>query len=392
MKILFVTQMVSNRYLKELHERTGKNPGFAGQKYNQLLVNGFMANDVEVEVLSRTPIIEIEDKKFVNIIPTELEKGIKYHVVPIIKNRQLYRMFQMIYTFVFVLQWCIRNRDGIVFGDALCKSLIIGLVPATMITRTKSMCIVTDMPGMSADNPNGFVPIKLMDKIHYYMISNFSSFVLISPLSNEKLNPKNKPYIIMEGLVDSSSRIIQRCSRNTIDFFYAGGIHASYGIKMLVEAFEKIDNSNVRLVLYGDGPYVEELKQVASKDNRIEYRGIAMNDIVMNAEYESTFLVNPRPTKDEYTFYSFPSKNIEYMTTGVPVVTNRLAAMPDEYLDNVFLFKDESVEGYYKTLKECVEMSSSLRNSVGYNAKEFIMKTRNNIVQTKRIIDLAVSL
>ena len=44
-------------------------------------------------------------------------------------------------------------------------------------------------------------------------------------------------------------------------------------------------------------------------------------------------LVNPRPDNEEYTRYSFPSKNIEYLLTGKPVVAYLLSGMPEVYQD-----------------------------------------------------------
>ena len=41
--------------------------------------------------------------------------------------------------------------------------------------------------------------------------------------------------------------------------------------------------------------------------------------------------MNPRSADAEYTKYSFPSKTIEYLATGVPVVMNRLPGIPEEY-------------------------------------------------------------
>ena len=51
--------------------------------------------------------------------------------------------------------------------------------------------------------------------------------------------------------------------------------------------------------------------------------------------------MNPRFTGAEYTLYSFPSKNIEYMVSGTPVITTRLAGIPDDYYPYVFVFEEE---------------------------------------------------
>lgn len=99
----------------------------------------------------------------------------------------------------------------------------------------------------------------------------------------------------------------------------AGGLHERYGLKMLVDAFVSNNLPGLKLVIYGSGPYEEELKGVCSQHNTVEYRGVAPNDEIVKAERDATLLVNPRPTHEEFTKYSFPSKNMEYMVSGAIV-------------------------------------------------------------------------
>ena len=42
---------------------------------------------------------------------------------------------------------------------------------------------------------------------------------------------------------------------------YAGGLHERYGLKMLVDGFVMANIPNAQLVIYGSGPYVDELKR-----------------------------------------------------------------------------------------------------------------------------------
>ena len=43
--------------------------------------------------------------------------------------------------------------------------------------------------------------------------------------------------------------------------------------------------------------------------------------------------------------YSFPSKNMEYMVSGTPVLTTRLPGMPMEYYPYVYFIEEESADG-----------------------------------------------
>ena len=48
-------------------------------------------------------------------------------------------------------------------------------------------------------------------------------------------------------------------------------------------------------------------------------------------------LVNPRPNNEEYTKYSFPSKDIEYLSSGKPTVAFLLDGMPKCYQDFLYV-------------------------------------------------------
>ena len=48
-------------------------------------------------------------------------------------------------------------------------------------------------------------------------------------------------------------------------------------------------------------------------------------------------LVNPRPNNEEYTKYSFPSKDIEYLLSGKPTVAFLLDGMPKCYQDFLYV-------------------------------------------------------
>lgn len=393
MKILFVSQVVSSSTLNHLFEDSGKDPGFAIQKYNNLIISGFKKNGVEVEVLAKIPQNPKTCKFGYKAFKTEIDNGVRYNIVPYFTNSALYRIVQTIYTFFYVLNWSLRNRGkGYIFIDVLCKSLAIGSIYAGKIARVTTTSLVTDMPGMSHSGCLHYDQFSLFDKFHFRTIARSSSFVLVSKYSNEVINTNNKPYIIMEGLVDPMIELPQVKKRVTKDFFYAGGINKAYGIEMLVDAFMKLNSPDVRLVLYGNGPYVSELEEKAKLDRRIEYRGVAVNSKIVEAEIESSFLVNPRPSKQEFALYSFPSKNLEYMFSGTPIITTLLPATPEEYLPHIIVLKDETVEGYFQVLSDAMQMSEEEIVDKGNKARSFIVNTRSNEVQVGRIIKMMKSL
>ena len=76
------------------------------------------------------------------------------------------------------------------------------------------------------------------------------------------------------------------------------------------------------------------------------------------------------------------------MTSGTPLLTTKLVGMPEEYYEYVYLFDDESVEGMSKKIDEVLSLSEETRKKTGLKAREFILKEKNNVIQTRKMIDL----
>ena len=206
----------------------------------------------------------------------------------------------------------------------------------------------------------------------------------------EKLGYLEKPYVVLEGQVDScetKAKLVPRKNSKKI-IMYAGTVQSQYGLKILVEGFILANLPEYELHIYGNGDYAEEIDRISKEYNTIKHFPSQPNDIIVEKEKEAYILVNPRPTDEEYTKYSFPSKNMEYMVSGTAVLTTNLPGMPEEYKQYVYLIEDESVDGVCKALKKISELSEEEVMNKGRLAREFVLSEKNNKIQTKKIIEL----
>ena len=157
-------------------------------------------------------------------------------------------------------------------------------------------------------------------------------------------------------------------------------------MQRLVEGFLLADLPDTRLLIYGPGDYVEELKEIAAKDPRVVYGGMLLSRQVVEQEQRATLLVNPRPTDEEYVKYSFPSKTMEYMASGTPVLTTDLPGMPREYLPYVNLIRQETPQGIAQALREVLTRPEEDLERQGREARRFVLEERNNVVQAEKIL------
>lgn len=381
MHILYAVTTCSDRVYRQLFAEVEVKPAFQSQKYHRLLIEGLAAG-VKVDVIANPPVNRSVLRKAFVPLPEETEGGARYHYLPAIRNPLIKALWAGFGTFFKTI--ALAKKDSAVIVDGLNRvTALAGLLAA----RTKGIpCIgiVTDLPDMLGES--GF-----SRKMANYTISKCSGYVLLTQAMNDRLNPQGKPYVILEGHADITMEekqpSLEKKQKPRV-CLYAGGISEKYGLKNLVEGFRQAELENAQLHIYGPGDYVDELKAVAKTDPRIVYGGMLMSSEVVEKEMEATLLINPRPTNEEFVKYSFPSKTMEYMASGTPVLTTVLPGMPKEYHPYVYLIEEETAEGIGKALKKVLSQPDEALFQKGAEARQFILENKNNVIQGKKILDL----
>lgn len=399
MEVLYISTLSSKRLVDNLFQETKINPGFAIQKFNRLIATGLIDNGIQIRTCSGIPVSSKRSKKKIWWEKNEVEDGIQYHYPFFVNTKWLRKLCLIINTFFYVLLWGVGNKkEKVIICDVLNQSICIGALLASKLNGIKSVGLVTDMPGLIVEikDRNSFMT-RLSLWIDKKYISLLTGFIFVAEAANKVLNLRNKPYMVMEGMVDNviaEDESVNKENKQGDNFviLYAGGIFEQYGSKLLVDAVKRIPDPKLRLVFYGNGPYVEELKNEAQADSRIEYRGLASNQVIVEEEKKASLLINPRPTNQDFTMYSFPSKNLEYMLSGTPVLTTDLPGMPKEYHEYVYIFEDESVDGFARTIKRLMNLPSDELTQKGKKARTFICSNKNKCRQAERIVSFLIKI
>lgn len=292
---------------------------------------------------------------------------------------------------------CKENENTQLFfiGYGMTRSIIDGLVYAKKIQPNAKTClIVPDLPeymNLSVGRHCIFDTIKKIDaKYNYQMINRIDSFVVLTKYMYPRLNVK-KPFIVIEGIVEEDvdgggTHLISNQIKKTI--VYTGTLEKKYGICELIDSFCQIQGEDLQLVICGKGNSVPYIEEKAKADRRIKYLGTVQAKEARMIQQNAFILVNPRCSTEEFTKYSFPSKNLEYLASGRPVIMYKLAGIPDEYDKHVYYVKDN----LKSTLEYVLSLSCDELNKKGREAKEFVLKEKNPVIQTKRIIRLIQNL
>ena len=391
MNILFISSACSEKVFHDIFQGLSYKSGIAIQKFHRLLLEGFSSNSSNsVQTLTTLPISQGIHKKRLWNLKSDKNKGVSFNYVPIFNFVIIKNTMVFFYSFFKLLFWKFPNKDNkrIIICDVLSLTITSAALLAAKIRRIKIVGIVTDIPGISVRRNNFMKTIN--SKIAHSFLYGYDGYILLTEQMNEIVNPYSKPFIIMEGLVDYDMNKV----RNHIEdkkilreIIYAGALYERYGIKNLIESFMKLTDTDLRLVLFGEGPMRKEMPDYIKKDSRIIYLGVVANYKVLKRLNHAVLLVNPRPASEEFSKYSFPSKNLEFMVSGTPLVTNLLPGIPKEYYSYVYSFKKDSVQGMYETFKMLLAKPNVELHNFGLRAKNFVLEYKNNHFQSKKITD-----
>lgn len=226
---------------------------------------------------------------------------------------------------------------------------------------------------------------KIEEFLFHRSLKNVDGYVLLTDGMKEWFTTDIN-YTVVEGMATIDNTIDVDDIKKKKQILYAGGIKREYGVIDLVSAFSQIDDPEWELVIYGDGTDMESVCEYAKKDVRIKIMGSAPNAVVMKHQREAALLINPRKNQ-EMAKYSFPSKTLEYMLSGTPMLGYKLAGIPEEYYDNMFVIQD-SENGMEEALRKAMNLPETERIKMGEKAKNFVVKEKNPEKQCKKILEL----
>lgn len=373
--VIYVTSVLPESRENQMIEQNADKASIQAFKYHRLLCEGLSQNNIDVTVITYNKYnrsIGITDGFEENV------GAVKYHYIVPKKTGKLAYVELLYKTYRDTLKHI--QNDTAIICDVLNSTISYAALCAAKKTGIESVAIVTDFPNDSPKSING--------RLSWRVIRNCSKWVLLTEQMYDYLG-RTKKVAILEGHVDRKmgerDNLLEAkdCPKRCI---YAGSLKRKYGILKLIEAFKLANLDNIELHIYGAGEIEDELRNM--DDDRIIYHGVVPNSKVVDDEIHATLLINPRPTDGEYTKYSFPSKNLEYMVSGTPLLTTKLAGMPREYYEYVYLFENETVDGMAKTLKKILSKSGIELHQKGTIAKQFALSNKSNVAQARKILSL----
>lgn len=335
MKILFCGCCLPRKFEKRIEMLS-----VAGNQYqNNLIAN--LRKLGEVKVLSYVNIpIEIDKSE----IKRECNRS-NYQVVFSTSKRESIKEYRKL------MREQVEWADYVIAYNSMYPWFGIGKLAAKV--NTKSVLVLADYTPSREQKSFARKLYAFFMNIDFKM---YSKIVLLSE-GSEKYVSRRQERIVINGCIDEKKfENVKEASCSKIkNIVYSGVLSYVTGVDLLIEAFSKIEGENYRLVICGQGKELDELiKNASSKDSRIIFKGFLSTEEYMSTIEQASVLVNPRNMNYSQNQNNFPSKVLEYLASGRPVVSTKFRGY--ELYRNNIIFADSSANGIRIGIKDALEL------------------------------------
>ena len=390
MDVLYLSHLCSTREYERMFRVFGTTTSHAAQKFHRLLVEGLTDAGYSVDALTQRILAHYIKEE--SIRPQEDENGVHYIYLSCKKGKLQNRLHTLTSAFFQICKWHKTHPDGVVICDTILGELSLALWLASRIYHIKSVGLVTDVPSIFAgETRTGIKAIPF--KIKNAVIFSYQSYIFLTEQMNQTLNPHNRPYVIIEGIVDrhvtdKPNNIEEKYPEKVC--IMAGQLEKFFGVDALIDSFRQVDCPNARLLFYGYGASVETIKEAEKEDSRIHFCGQLTNEQMVQEERRATLLINPRMPEGQWTAYSFPSKNMEYIASGTPMFANKLPCIPDEYYQHFYYPEEPNL--FTQKLQEVLCLDKKTLHAKGMEAQSWIVSNKNPQKQVKKLAEMLKTL
>ena len=402
MKILFISSIYPKEYRDIIRENCfGKVYQSASNAFQEALIEGFCENKTDINLVS-FPALPCFPNKYRYLYTFDGDITYKERKIGHIKKFcTLFGIKDFSIQFrlkSYIKGWIKQNRinktdDFVILTYSPSNYYLNAIKPLKRKYKGLRVCsIVTDLVDDRFTSGFHYSLLKrIQNAYEYFQIKScynvIDYFVLLTEAMVEKIPQAKGRHIVVEGIASTLNHENYEKKEAVIKtVLYAGTLHQYSCVDSLVDAFSMTSNPDYRLVICGGGPLEDYITEKAKMDKRIIFKGMLSREEVLQLQKESTVLVNPRRPNQDITKYSFPSKTMEYMSSGTPMIGYQLEGIPQEYYPYIYSPNGLATEEMAELIDEVLSKTSEELRERAISAKQFIEENKSAKKQVAKII------
>ncbi len=381
MKILFIGYVFQSNDNQRL---SGSSD--AGNKM-QLNIIKELCVDHNIDVLTIHPVATFPKEKKIFIKMDQFimfdnvnVKRISFLNIPFIK--QIWQILSMWNSIRSAL-----DKDTIVLTFNLFPQIGIPIRWLKRKYNNKVVSLIADLPLDDNRENRGFFSAflrRIFDESTIKSIKNADNLIVLNENVIQKYSLAAN-YIVMEGGISKSDIADVDYKHEKKSLVYSGALTEYSGVVNLISAMEQINEKDLVLEIYGNGPLVQRIVSLVKDKDNIRYCGMVLNSEMLEIQRAAFLLINPRPVEDEISKVTFPSKMFEYMASGTPVISTKISGLTSEYLDKMYLFSDSTPSALAIGINRVCSLSIIERKQIAVKAREFILLNKSWNIQSRKI-------
>lgn len=399
MKILFITGLYPKDKEEELKIYSGGLLHNAPNVYQWAVIDGLVRNKADFTVVSCPflPAFPIRYKKLYTPCSPIFYNGkkigdmIPYNDLLVYKTISIENALRN-----YVRQWIYNNKQSddklMVLTYQPYHPFIAALKQFQRNHEISVASIVTDLVDDMLNFKDNQGPLKRIQCFYEKMKTKYQykfidKFVLLTKAMEDFIPQAVGRSIVVEGMSNTQMQLEHKHNTKNKTILYTGLLESYTCVDDLVSAFMKISNRNIRLVICGAGPLKSKIEEAALLDKRIDFKGLVSREQALLLQRESTILINPRKPNGGLTKYSFPSKTMEYLSSGTPMIGYKLEGIPEEYFDYFFTIDSLDEPSLIAKIVEVISLSDEELFAKAKSAYNFIVEKKTSYSQVKRIVN-----
>lgn len=325
----------------------------------------------------------------------ESDRGdyIRYLDLPAIK--QLYQYFALK---KYIRKWCEDNIEEVYLHVILFTQQADKLGAVVKLKKIfknlRITVIVTDLieNAQYYESNKSFlkrIQVWIEKRLEHKLFPHIDKFVLLSQQMVDFIPEAIERNIVVEGIANDNNTVFKshdKIGNREKILLYTGILEEYAGINKAVDAFRLTSEPQFKFVICGAGPSEDYVISASREDPRIIYKGKVPHDNVIELQRKATALINPRQPDGIITKYSFPSKTMEYMLSGTPMIGYKLEGIPEEYFEYMFIPEDLTVSKLTNCINDTLSMPQEELDAFAEKARSFVKNDKNSIAQVRRIL------
>jgi len=167
--------------------------------------------------------------------------------------------------------------------------------------------------------------------------------------------------------------------------FYSGVLNQYGGVDLLLEAFGLIKDPSTRLWICGKGDN-SKLRRMIRTDSRIKFFGCVPEEKLRELSRQAWVMINPRSIDVRDSLNNFPSKLLEYLSYGKPVVSTWTPGISPDYEPFLTIPLVETAAALASSIQEVLGWAPEQRHANAVCVGAFLMEKKTWEVQAGRFL------